>query len=396
VQSWHDDLLRARLLVAQGRLAHFVDHDIAKGLQLAQRAYDLLDKTPDTHVVERAQVDGAIAELLMRAGKLSDAVQRFRVQIDVLKRALGPKDPMLTGPLGSLANLDVLIGRLPEALALLDEQEAIVAARYGEDHVKVGLVLQTKGHLLRKMNRTAEALSTNERAAAILKRLGPNNIAYAGALREVGLSQRALNRHADALATLEQALEVVRPSEQPAVREAIYEDIVDTYDEMHDKKQMIATLQRSLAEPTAPDVLHQQARSFALVNAGRTYLKLGDPKQAVALLVRARAGFGKLPPSASGELTALHDLGIAYLALKRPADAIPVFERFVQIVPPVPSTLRIEVELSFARALYATGKHADAKAHATAALGLAKTAKDPAAKALVKEIADWLAKHGST
>ena len=179
---------------------------------LYNAALGILRRQPPQYVLN---VVGALTGL---AGLASDRGDHVRAEayarevMELQRRVWGMDSPMITDPMGMLADELYSQRRYTEAEALIREALAITERSVGADHRRAGLVRTALARTHAAMGRLSEAESDLRRAIEIgEKQTGPNDrwVGAASALLADVLTQEGRSQEAQPL--WERAAEILRP-----------------------------------------------------------------------------------------------------------------------------------------------------------------------------------------
>ena len=260
------DLVRVRA-ATQGVYAAFEQKDFARGERWAGQAQATLDR-----IGGNAEHQGALlvhlALLQSGEGKTLVAARTLERGRQLLASELGHDDLQTLNATGNLAALYQRLGRLDEAIALLEETIATLRRRMGPDHPF--LVPRLYGMALAQIERHdygSAHRSIDEAIRITRARVGEETVRMAGALEIKATIFGEERRFEDALATYRRALEI---------------------------KQKVLPAE-------------DQRLSYSYDGIGQSLLDLGRPEEARAMLEKALAIRGSYP----------EDLGETQYALAR-------------------------------------------------------------------------------
>jgi tetratricopeptide (TPR) repeat protein len=234
------------------------------------------------------------------------ALGYFRRALAIEDKALGPEHPELQRTLTAMAEAELRLGRLDDALVHDRRALGIAERAFGADSMRVFRVLWSLGDVLRLLQRPAEAVEVDRRALAIAERaVGPEHSQTALAHLRVGDALQDLIDYAGALqhyqraeATLAATVGTSHPNYGIAVL-----DVCSMQLELKRPRQALQTCTLSL------DVLERAlgrgapAVADALVRMiDRVYAANGMMREALAAIERGIASWPKGDPTAPAKL----------------------------------------------------------------------------------------------
>jgi eukaryotic-like serine/threonine-protein kinase len=167
-----------------------------------REALALLDDEPTAHELERAEILHELGLGFVRQDRLDDAHAAFEEARSIWARTIGPEHPTYAAPLANLAWVAERRGAVDEALALLDQADAILRGAEGRE-VRVAEIAVMRAHVLQGDGRASEAVDLlRDARPRLLRAYGPEHVAVARLDTNLG---EALTRTGDAAAGLETA-----------------------------------------------------------------------------------------------------------------------------------------------------------------------------------------------
>jgi tetratricopeptide (TPR) repeat protein/tRNA A-37 threonylcarbamoyl transferase component Bud32 len=269
---------------------------------------------------------------------------------------LGGRDDLEAFRLRRVASVLTTEGRLDESIAAYEQALKLQQRASGGDSVNVATLFVGMARALTIAGRQEEALAAVRRGSDIYRRLfGPNYPRLGDALIMEGHILRGLGRKDEAIATTQRALDAR----------------INAY----------GTDNFAVVE--------------ALVHLGDALIWAGRPAEAVPILERAIDTGDRIHTPYNDVPVALGSLGSAWLALGKPARAVDYYVRSLAHpkASELPPGARGPIELGFAKAEWATGKH-------QRAIELAESAQKNLSKAPAENAEDladalaWLKGHG--
>ncbi len=313
------DALEGELLDIESALA-YREHRYEDAIALGRGAIEHLRRAygPSHALVAHALVDVADAE--MELGKLNEALADYHESLVLEERTLGPEHPDLAS---SLNNQGIALKRLlrfDEATASYERSLAIREKALGADHPQNAATIYNLGEVLAAAGRFDRALPMEQRALALLERdLGPAHPDVAEALYGVAEVLRALGRAEDARADYARALAIDEKAfgaNHPALAGPLT-GLGEVACAEHRPEEAIAPLSRALtlrqADPR--DVSALASTRFALGRA--LYESARDKRRGHALVAEARSELASLGPVAENDLTAVDAWTVAHALDRR-------------------------------------------------------------------------------
>jgi len=229
-----------------------------------------------------ASLEKMRAFTLLREGQPEQSLIAARAALELRELELGSDSTELANELFDLGQTLAMLGRVDEALPLVERQLAMRLQTLGPEHPATALTQQLRATCLTKLGRLDEALKLQQAAAAVIESAyGKGHPATVKPMGSVASLLSSLGRHDDAIALARQALAIV--------------------DKPGTDSTLLAVMRVHLAEVLVDG--DQAGEALPLLEQGRAVLEKNQP-----------AGF--IPLSTTLEL-----LGHALLALGRPAEA---------------------------------------------------------------------------
>jgi eukaryotic-like serine/threonine-protein kinase len=291
-------------------------------------------------------------------GKYEEAKRLYARALSIREQTLEPKHLDVATSLNNLANAHLATGECDEAKALHERVLAIREAALGSEHPDVATSLNNLALVHAEMGGHGEARTLHERALAIDEKvLGPEHphvardlVNLANVYAETGEHEEAKGLHERALAIREKALGPEHP------------DVASSLNDL-------AKVHRHMGGYEEGKGLHERALAIQ-----REALPPDHPHMAPALIGLARIA----------------------LAQRRPAEAVPLSQRAVEVLATAeaPATELAEARFVLALAL------SDAGRERARARTLAEQARDawrnagPSATTQLAEAEGWLQEHG--
>ncbi len=347
------DELEAYLLNNEGLVFRAEGKD-AEALDHFRRSLAIRERTVRDHPVI-ALTHYNIARTLGRLARYDEAGAEFEKTLALQERLLGTEHPDVGQTRNHFGDTLRAQGRYDLAVTQLERAATVLERSLGPDHPDLAWPLGNLGAALQGQGKLEEALVRLRRAQSIRERtLGPHHVSVAYAVNNIALVLLDQGKLDEALAHLERA-------------QSIFEHAVG---------------------PDHPNV------GIVLTNLGRALVLTGRYREGKVACERALAigerAYGPRHPLVADALTGI---GEAEIAMRAPADAIPLLERAAQ-VPGEPRDVA-RTKLALARALWA------ARADRQRAVALARDSRDmfrsvgSAGHLQAREAERWLDAHSS-
>ena len=243
----------------------------------------------DPRSAETYQAQGELAHILRHRGRRdAEVLEMAEAAAKGLERTLGPDHPDTLATLNNLAAAYQAVGKLPEAIALLERVRDARIAKLGPDHPDTLTTLNNLAAAYQAAGKLPEAIALLERVRdAQIAKLGPDHPDTLTTLNNLAVAYQAAGKLPEAI--------------------ALYERVRDA---------QIAKL-----GPDHPDTL------TTLNNLAAAYQAAGKLPEAIALFERVRdARIAKLGPDHPDTLTTLNNLAAAYWRTNQLDKSVPLFE----------------------------------------------------------------------
>jgi serine/threonine-protein kinase len=197
-----DDPATALTMVDLARFLDVYRNQPAASESLYVTALGILRRQPPQYILNLVGVLNGLVGLASDRGDYRRAEAYAREALELQRRTLGPDHPMVTDPMGLVANELYNQRRFAEAEALIQEALAITERAVGAQHGRVALVRTALARTHAAMGRLPEAESDFRRAMEIVeKQQGPNDrwVAVPAALLADVLTRQGRAREADPL-----------------------------------------------------------------------------------------------------------------------------------------------------------------------------------------------------
>jgi tetratricopeptide (TPR) repeat protein len=321
-----------------------------KAIPAARRASELAEQHTETP--SRAYASLVEATILSGSAHPADALALFR-KVLAYHESFGHRRAEVAATLANMATAEMLLGKLDDAIAHLQDAVGINEAIYGRESLDVARSLSALSAAQAATGKINTALTTNQEALAIAEKVtGEDSELFATIIGQIADNEINLGKHDEALPYLDRALAIQTKKLGPA---------------------HVQTLTMALTKCDALSAAGKHAAAIQTCNTA---------------LATAEQAFGKT--NALLFLFCAHT-GLAQFEAKNYKDAAASFARAIAIGATDPSDIAY-LQLMEARAAW---ELRDKKL----AISLARTAEDAfvklgAAKAdQAKEAADWLAAH---
>ncbi|HYL77279.1 MAG TPA: tetratricopeptide repeat protein [Bryobacteraceae bacterium] len=161
-----------RTAMALNNLAQVLEQrgKLAESERLQLRALEILRRSSGRHDAELAVSLSNLGCVYTRKKRLAESIQLHKQALNLIGAA---ETPARAAVLHNLSGALEASGRLPEALAMLDESRSIRERLLGGAHPVVAYLLKDYARLLRRMKRTTEAIELEAKAQAALDQNRP-------------------------------------------------------------------------------------------------------------------------------------------------------------------------------------------------------------------------------
>ncbi len=272
---------------------HYELGDYERAKALHERGRDITEQVLGPEHPDVASALNHLANVHESLGERDEARRLYERALEIREAVLGPEHPNVANSLNNLAVLLRSTGDYTNALALHERALAIRLAAFGPEHPDVAISLNNLASLHLSMGAYERAKSRYEQALSLYERtLGPDHQHVATALNGLGLTYKGLGEY-------EQAREL--------------------------HTRALAIRERALGP-------HHTAVGTDSINLAGVCLLLGELEQAKSLYERGQAIYEGASPKHAHLGYALDGLAKVALAQGRPADAVPLAERAVQIL----------------------------------------------------------------
>ena len=388
------------------------DAKVVKGAQAVTGGLPDLQRCADLRLLRAIVKPPRDPVKRARAEELRRRVAAVRALIDVDKVAEGMRDaPALVDDAVALGFAPVtadalgLLGRAQSALidyrgAALSLQKAVPAAVLAHDDVKAAeIVANLAGVEGQTFSDEQRIVTWLELGDALLSRTGASGDRARGWLAQGwGVLRVNQGQFGEAARWFERAIEFKRKVGGDSVDTAVSEDgLANDYLAMRDGQRALSASLRAEATYERAGGTDGQMQAQFRSNRGEILNLLGRPAEAIEMFQKAIALFkGAIKEDGLFFSYPLTGLGQSYLRLGKPAAAVAVLERAMQIRDREEPSIanRSETQFALGRALWESGgDRARAVALATKARdGYAKS-PGPMASVEVSEVETWLAHH---
>ena len=199
-----DQRIAALAARREGQLFHRAG-EFAKALEAADRELALLRAT-NAGPLSLASAEGMRANLLVRLGRVDDALVVFEEVLQGRRDALWPGHPGIATVLNNRAIALQESGRPQDAVVDLRQALQIREAAYGHDHPWVTDTLVNLGNALREADQVDEALEVMAEALRLRKgQVGPDHPRWAITHNDYAVTLLAADRYEDAKVAYEAA-----------------------------------------------------------------------------------------------------------------------------------------------------------------------------------------------
>ena len=286
----------------------------------------------DPRSAEAYQAQGELAHIFRKRGRTDAGVlQMAEAAAQGLERTLGPDHPQTLTTLNNLATAYQTVGRLPEAISLLERVRDGRIAKLGPDHPQTLTTLNNLATAYQAVGKLPEAIALLERVRdARIAKLGPNHADNMSTLNNLALAYRAVGKLPEAIALLERVRDAAMAKLGPDHPDTLstLNNLALAYQDVGKFPEAIALLERvrdaqiARLGPDHPDTLN------TLNNLATAYRDAGKVPEAIALYERVRdATIAKRGPDHPDTLNTLHSLAVAYYLVGKFPEAIALYER---------------------------------------------------------------------
>lgn len=367
--------------------------DPARAREALERALAMTPELAEIDPVDDAELallHNGLAAAAQAQGDLDAALAHAREALARLEARVGGDHPNVARARSGLATVLRLRGDATEARALLQSSLAVVVAAHGDHQPVVAEVLLNLAVAELDLGEHAEALDHLQQAEEILVRdLGPSDPLLVKLVALRGDALLGAGRPRDAAASLERARAILLelhggPHPELAIVDSnlgvAYADLGELERAATSHLRAIDGLEQTLG-PTHPDL------AVASVALGQVRRAQGRYDDAIALHRRAielaPPPFAAYASARLGEL--LVERGLLDEGVRLLEDARPGLAEF-----DVDPRLVADLELRLASGRWSLGRHGDARAAATDALGRLDARDDAPERAAALR---WLAEH---
>ncbi|NNB99030.1 tetratricopeptide repeat protein [Corallococcus exiguus] len=355
------------------RLDHY-----AQGQQAAERASAAVERLGASR-----ELAGALAvnlgRLLSRQGRYPEAHEQLTRALSFLEKRFGPEALEVADVRVELGTVRRSQGRAEEALGLYERALGTVRGALGPEHPDVARIRLEQASVRWQQGDFVQSERLARGALALLERsLGQDHPQVADALNSLALALQYQGKREEALPLYERALSIAEKTEgRDSSTVAIIVNNIGTLlvhmGRLEEATQRFATALEQVEKSLGPD---HPTLALVLRGMGQTLSYRNQPDQALPYFQRAAALQTSLPDDVNGGWTgALVDLGRTYMVLGRPREALAPLEQAVagwERARPRPAE-RPAARYMLARALW------DAKQDPARAVRLAAEARQEAA-----------------
>ena len=343
-----------------------------------EQALDVWKQNHVTEHLEVAAILNNLAGVLEKQGKFDEALDRYRLALEMKRKLLPDGHPELIPSLGNLARLYARLAKDDEALKLLGQAMEITKRFQDGNNPAAAVTLSTIARIYFKQGRFQEAQEELERSVAIERKvLGKDHPNLAIALANQSFLQEAVGEYDQGIRCLEEALRIMRarfPQGNPQAAQ-----ILSHLGDLHRLKgELDRALQRhrealEIWRKFHPDENHPDLAPF-LNNLGLVHAERAEYTEAFDLENRAlgivRKSLGKDHPTYADQLNNLawvyNQQGLYSRAISTLREALEIqTKHFTTQNPTVALTL-----MSLGTNLDHTGDASDALKYLEQALGI--------------------------
>ncbi|HVS01067.1 MAG TPA: tetratricopeptide repeat protein, partial [Thermoanaerobaculia bacterium] len=276
--------------VRQNRL-----EDSERWLQLSRASISRLEGNGET----AALLNNRLATLLTSQGRYEEAAATFQRAETLAERELGRDNLLSSKALNNRAAILDAMGRAKEALPLALRANAIQRKLLEPDHPDLSRSYTGLGNIYSTLGRSEDAAAMHRKALEIAAaRYGEHHNLVAGSCGNLGNALFDLGRYGEALRYYQRGfavLEVLSPESREAASMLI--NIGNALNELERPREALPLHQRAVAlqDKLLPPDHHE--RAFGFQSLGETLYGLGQVRESLALLERARTILENAPMS---------------------------------------------------------------------------------------------------
>jgi eukaryotic-like serine/threonine-protein kinase len=300
------------------------------------------------------------------AGRNKEAVELCETVLERRKTLLGLEHQDTLFAMAQLAGRYWNVDRLDDALRLADESLRGLRKVLKADDVGLLSQITNTAMLYRSAGRTNDAIRLYEESVNTWKKKGPEHPDALVSVNQLGIAYRDAGRIMDAIALQQETvdqLDRILGATHPRTMFALIE-LATLYRTSGKLEEGLNVAKKALerarqVEKTNPKAVRTAMRGLAMV-----YSDLRRSDEALAILKELSATATRdLGPRDGETLSCAFELGTAFRNAGRPADAVPVFEGYLEAKKSLPHVSGRELErgtTQLASAYIAVGRSLDA------------------------------------
>jgi tetratricopeptide (TPR) repeat protein len=342
---------RAPSLRALGQLAHILWHRgrlDAEVLGMARTSYEGLAGALGPDHADTLDSRNNLAAAYLKADRIPEAIALFEENVKIEEKTLGPLHPQTLAERSNLAAAYMKANRTAEAIALLRATLAQQEAKRGPDDLDT---ISTRGNLAgayQDAGRFTEARGLYEAVVGQRKaRQGPGHPDTVAAIRALAAVCLSDGRVAQAVPLFEEALRLDRSRLDANDPKTIadLQNLAVAYRATGRLPEAVPMLEQALAALKSRPDPDRRGLFFVTLNLGIMYREAGRRDEAMTLL-REAVGMIKSQrgPDHPDTLLAMHNLAVSCAQARQLDEAISLFEdvvrlRKARLLPDHPETL---------------------------------------------------------
>jgi tetratricopeptide (TPR) repeat protein/tRNA A-37 threonylcarbamoyl transferase component Bud32 len=387
-----DDETRARAWTSLVRVTGGALMKFEEARRCAQEAGAVVERLGSGHEDMQAQVHFQLGYVLCNEGQYFEALAEFQAALSLRERALPRSDTAILLDRLSISRALAEVGRVRDSVAEKERLIPALEAMEGPEHPNVAALRDEMGGRLGQLGRYRESLAQHERALAARRAvLGEQDPHVSYSLVNIAIARARLG-HAGAV--LSDADEALRRTERLEGRSfnwtLVSDDVAEIRRMAGDFRSARAQGELTLEVAKKVEGPDNPIVAMVLKHLGECDLAAGRAETALAEFRQAAAvHLKRLPPEHLDLSRDLGGQGRALLALRRPAEALPVLERANQSTGELSPGESGEIAFALARARWDRGQREQAVKDAEAALEVLSRGEG-IDRLLIPDVEKWL------
>jgi tetratricopeptide (TPR) repeat protein len=288
-QASRDDLTAARTSISLMKVTNDQLSRFAEALGWAKNASSWITRLGGSAPLETV-VERGLGNMYQGADQPEEALLHYQRERELSRKTFGSESAEAGVALAGMASVFVDLDRFDEALRASQEALAIEERTLGATHPNIGQTLNNLSIVLTSLGRWDDAIAALHRASAILAASYPPGHRALGVVQmNLAETYELAGRYDDALAILLPALERQRASLGPAHPDVatLLSDIASVWNRQRKFAAALPRCQQAIAIFERAYGPEHSALAAPLLNLGLAYVGLGQPAQAIAPLERA-------------------------------------------------------------------------------------------------------------